>query len=519
MRRAGKIEDSSGSSYAFWPMVFVAKHRILNVTRPEETPMMQISPSTTTALGDHAVVLGASMSGLLAARVLADSYRKVTIVERDVLPKEPVNRRGVPQGRHAHALLARGSQVLDDLFPGLLSEIVEAGAPITDGTDLSERYFSIGGHLFPSHGRPKDPTPLILPSRPLLEYLVRQRIRKLPNIVILEAHDVVNLTSTGQHDRVNGARVQAHNGGAEKVLAAQLVVDATGRGSRTPLFLDHLGYGRPTQTTIDVRLTYTSLPLRLAPGALTERVVIIGGGPAVPTGMALFRNENDTWTFTTFAMGGREVPVRFTEMLAFVQEFAPPHLMAALRNAEPLGLVAQHRIPSSQWRRYDKMQRFPTGLLVFGDAICSFNPIYGQGMTVAALQAQALRQCLQHGAAGLAERFFRAAAKPISVAWQLAAGGDLNLPHVKGPRPLSVRIANIYVDRLQRAAESDIEVAEPFLRVTGLMDPPSRLLHPKVLFRVASTGWRRHSHHRPPQMGPSTTIPTPAQYGHSSTHL
>lgn len=479
--------------------------------------MMQISPSTTTALGDHAVVLGASMSGLLAARVLADFYRTVTIVERDVLPNAPVTRRGVPQGRHAHALLARGSQVLDDIFPGLLSEIVDAGAPVSDGTDLSERYLSVGGHLFPRQGRPKDPTPLFLPSRPLLEYLIRQRIRNISNIAMLEAHDAVNLTSTAQHDRVTGARVRAHNGGAENVLAAQLVVDATGRGSRTPMFLQHLGYSRPTQNNIDVRLTYTSLPLRLPPRALKERIVMIGGGPAVPTGMALFSNENDTWMFTTFAMAGREGPLRLTEMLAFVQEFTPPHMMAALRGAEPLGPVAHHRIPSSQWRRYDKMQRFPHGLLVFGDAICSFNPIYGQGMTVAALQAQALRHCLQHGAAGLAQRFSRAAAKPISVAWQLAAGGDLNLPHVKGPRPLSVRIANTYVDRLQRAAESDIEVAEQFLRVTGLVDPPSRLLHPKVFFRVASTSWLRHSDHRPPQMGPSTTTPTPAQCGHSCT--
>src|SRR5262249_52270933 len=148
----------------------------------------------------------------------------------------------------------------------------------------------------------------------------------------------------------------------------------------------------------------------------------------------------------------------------------------ALREAEPLEEVARHRTPSSQWRRYDKMQRFPAGLLVFGDAVCSFNPVYGQGMTVAALQAQCLRQCLGQGTGVLAQRFFSAGAKPIKVAWQLSAGGDLNLPGVDGPRPLSVRVVNKYVERIQRTAEADAVVTEQFLRVTGLVDPPSRLL-------------------------------------------
>jgi 2-polyprenyl-6-methoxyphenol hydroxylase-like FAD-dependent oxidoreductase len=480
--------------------------------------MKQVGRLTTTSLGDHAVVLGASVGGLLAARVLADFYRTVTIVERDVLPNEPVNRRGVPQGRHVHALLQRGSQVLDELFPGLLSEVVAAGAPVVDGTDPSEGYFSFSGHLFPRHGRPKDPMPLFLPSRPLLECLIRQRVRNISNISVVEAHDVVDLTTRHQQDRVTGVRVRAHNGGAENVLAAELVVDATGRGSRTPTFLDHLGYNRPAQDHIDVRLTYTSQLLRLPPRAFKERIVIISPAPTRPRGMALFAYENDTWLFTAIGLAGHEAPSELTEMLAFVQDFAPRHVMAALQAAQPLGQVARHRMPCSQWRRYDKMQRFPAGLLVFGDAICSFNPIYGQGMTVAALQAKALRQCLQYGTAGLARRFFRAAAKPISVAWRLAAGGDLNLPDIEGPRPLSVRIANRYADRLQRTAESDIVVAEQFLRVTGLVDPPSRLLHPKILFRVASMSWPRHSHHQPPQLGSTTTIPTPARFGHSCTH-
>jgi len=171
--------------------------------------------------------------------------------------------------------------------------------------------------------------------------------------------------------------------------------------------------------------------------------------------------------------------------------------MSALRQAEPLGEVARHRTPSSRWRRYDKMRRFPAGLLAFGDAICSFNPVYGQGMTVAALEAVALDRCLRRGQSNSAPRFFRAAAKPIGVAWQLAVGGDLALPEVEGPRPLSVRLANKYVDRVQTAAETNRAVAAQFLKVAGFSLPPASLFAPSVMFRVAAVNWQRRRAHAP----------------------
>ncbi len=186
-------------------------------------------------------------------------------------------------------------------------------------------------------------------------------------------------------------------------------------------------------------------------------------------------------------------------MLAFAEGLAPAHVLEAIRAAEPLTEVCRFRYPESRWRRYDKMRRFPAGLLVLGDAICSFNPIYGQGMTVAALQAQALRQCLYRGANDLARRYFRAAAKPIGVAWRFAVGGDLNLPEVEGPRPLSLRLTNRYVDRLQTAAESDIVVAEQFTKVIALIDPPTRLLHPKMMIRVATANPRRRQRDSQPE--------------------
>jgi 2-polyprenyl-6-methoxyphenol hydroxylase-like FAD-dependent oxidoreductase len=437
-------------------------------------------------LGEHAVVLGASMGGLLAARVLADFYGSVTVVERDVLPDDPANRRGVPQGRHGHALLGRGSQILAELFPGFLDELIAAGAPVLDYTDLSKGFFSFAGHQFVSSGAFRETPPLFIPSRPLVEGLVRRRLRETANITFLEGYDVVDLTSTTARDRITGARIRSRDGDSERVLTSDLVADATGRGARTPAFLDTLGYGRPTEDQVGVRVVYSSQLLRIPPDTLNELIVLVGAVPGRPTGMAFLGYENDTWMFTVFGMAGREPPSEPAEMLAFAEGLAPAHVLAAIRAAEPLTEVCRFRYPESRWRRYDKMRRFPAGLLVLGDAICSFNPIYGQGMTVAALEALALQRCLRRGEDGLARRYFRAAAKPIGVAWQFAVGGDLNLPEVEGPRPLSLRLTNRYVDRLQTAAESDIVVAEQFIKVVALIDPPTRLLHPNMMLRAAT---------------------------------
>lgn len=222
-------------------------------------------------------------------------------------------------------------------------------------------------------------------------------------------------------------------------------------------------------------------------------LALISPAPGRPTGMFLAGCEHDTWIFTVFGMTGMEPPLDLAGMLAFAQEFAPDHLLAAVRAGEPLGGPVRHRMPSSQWRRYDTLARYPDGLLVFGDALCSFNPIYGQGMTVAALEAVALRDCLRRGSAALPRRFFRAAAKPIGVAWQTGAASDLAFPEVQGRRTLAMRAANRLSDTLLAAAETDPEVMLRFLSVAGLVNHPLTLLHPALLARVAAARRRRRS--------------------------
>jgi 2-polyprenyl-6-methoxyphenol hydroxylase-like FAD-dependent oxidoreductase len=300
------------------------------------------------------------------------------------------------------------------------------------------------------------------------------------------------------------------------VLAADLVVDATGRGSRTPVFLQSLGYGRPREDELMVRLAYATQPLHIPVGAMAESLVAVFPEPGRPTTFAMVGYENDTWMLTVGSMHGHEPPSHFDEMVCFAEEFAPADALAAVRRASPTGDVVQHRVPSNRWRRYDKMRRMPDGLLVTGDAICSFNPIYGQGMTVAALDAIALRHCLRDGSDDLPRRFFRASAKKIGVAWQLAVGSDLALPEVAGARPLSMRITNFYVERILRAAETDPVVAERFLRVTGMVDSPTRLFDPSLVWHVMRANRRSAAAGRrtsPTTVGEPAGVVTDSTFG------
>jgi 2-polyprenyl-6-methoxyphenol hydroxylase-like FAD-dependent oxidoreductase len=441
--------------------------------------------------GGHALVLGASMGGLLAARVLADFYDRVTVVERDALPVNPLNRRGVPQGRQIHALAARGTQILDELFPGFVDELTAKGAEIWDDGDFSKMQFSVGGHQTPRSGRAANPPVIMFPSRPLLECTVRQRVKAIANVRFLECHDVVGLTATPARDRVTGARVVDRVTERGRPLLADLVVDATGRGSRTPVFLEELGYGRPAEDELTVQLAYASQVLRLEPGVIKEHMIARFPEPGRSKMFGLIRNENDAWMFAIGAMAGLQPPTDQAEMLLAAEALVPAGVLEALRAAEPLGAVVQHRVPSNRWRRYDKMRRMPEGLLVVGDAVASFNPIYGQGMTVAAIEATVLRDCLLRGNRRLSRRFFRSSARRIRVAWQTAVGSDLSLPEVQGPRPLAMRASNAFLERVLTAIEVDLVVAGQFMRVIGMVDAPARLLRPAILLRVMRAATRR----------------------------
>jgi 2-polyprenyl-6-methoxyphenol hydroxylase-like FAD-dependent oxidoreductase len=424
-------------------------------------------------LGEQAVVCGAGMGGLLAARVLSEFYGTVTVVERDKLPEAADQRRGVPQGRHFHVLWSRGADELARLFPGIHDDLIAAGAEVCDDGDLSRVSIRLAGHELSREGKFSDPSAvkLHLLSRPLLESHVRQRVSAIDNVEILDGHDFVDPIAPNPH-RVTGANIVDRDSGAKRELNADLLVDAMGRSARTPAFLDGLGYGRPVAERSMTNANYTSLLMRIPEGIVKERMTFVVPEPKKPTGGAFSVYEHDTWIFTLTRLADNEPPNDLTGMIRMATQFAPPALLRALKRGEPIGEISVFRYPGAIWRRYDQMDRFPAGFLVFGDAICSTNPIYGQGMTVAALEATALRDCLADGNGDLSRRFFAAAADHIGPMWASNQFNDLYMDSGDPDHAASNELLD-FREAVLSAAESSPALTEKLYRSMNLVDPPT----------------------------------------------
>lgn len=449
---------------------------------------------------DHAVVIGASMAGLLAARVLSEFFERVTVLDRDSLPATVALRRGVPQARHTHGLLARGCEILDELFPGLSADLIGKGA-LTGDLQAELRWYNDGRRLCPARC---GLTGLAV-SRPLLESHVRARVGAVAGIEILGCRQVIGLTATTGHRGVSGVRMlPAAGGGSAELMPADLVVDATGRGSRSPVWLEEFGYPRPAEESIRIRACYVTRHYRREPQQCGGAFGVLVGPlpPKLPRAGVALAQEGDRWIVSLIGLVGDEPPLDADGFAAFAATLPVPDIAELLRDAEPLDELVRARFPASIRRRYERLRAFPEGYLVVGDAISCFNPAYGQGMTIAAAEALVLRDCLRRGRAHLAPRFFRRAARLIDIPWSMAVGSDLRFPEVDGARPLRLRVANRYLTRLHVAAERDPVIGRAFLRVVNLVARPERLLAPDIVLRVLLANLRRSATPSPPPARP-----------------
>ena len=423
---------------------------------------------------NHAVVIGGSVAGLLAACAVSNYFDRVTVLEREILPPPGQGRRAIPQGRHVHALLPGGLGAIEQLLPGFQAELIAGGAVRCDS--MQEIRFVFSGHQIT---RDAASATNVLASRPYIEGHIRRRVLGLPNVRLIDGVAVQGLVSR-DGESVTAVRV------ADEILACDLAVVATGRAGQLPAWLEALGFAAPTEEELVVNITYASRRFSIPDGNLgRDKLILISAEPGRPRGMGLFAQEDGNWLLTLVGYGREHrPPTDQAGYLRFLASVAPADVLAGVVAGQPLDDVVTHAFPASRRRRYERLSRFPRGLVALGDAMSSFNPVYGQGMSVAALQALALRQTLATGGHRVPQRYFKAARRIVDIAWDLAIGSDLSLPEVEGRRSISTRLSNVWSERILEAAEHDAYVAEVFGKVTDLLAPPTVLMHPRFAWRV-----------------------------------
>jgi 2-polyprenyl-6-methoxyphenol hydroxylase-like FAD-dependent oxidoreductase len=437
-------------------------------------------------LTGRAIVIGASMAGLIAAKVLSRRFNKVTIVDRDSLPTSVEPRPGVPQGRHGHGLLASGSAALERLFPGLERELVAAGAVPGDVIG-NVRWFQQGCYKAKFESGLRG----ILLSRPLLEGTLRRMVEALPNVTIESHTHVTELLTDDENRAITGVCTRRGNSSAI-LTGAALVVDASGRSSRTPEWLEQLGYQPPTESRVEVNLGYTTRLFRRKDDDLNgDRGAIIAPDPTVGRRVGfMLAQENGRWIVTLAGWLGDHAPTDARDFEEFARTLARPDIYEVITRAEPLSDAVAYAFPSNLRRHYERLTRLPERFVVIGDAVCSFNPFYGQGMSVAALEGLLLDRYLDGGLANLAPRFYREARRIIDTPWMIAAGSDFAFPGVTGTKPTGTDATNWYLQHVHRVASTDRVVCRAFFDVANLLKPATTLFSLGVVTRVVSGSLR-----------------------------
>lgn len=436
----------------------------------------------------QAIVIGASMGGLLAARVLSEQFEKVTVLERDTLSSQAENRKGVPQGRHAHGLLAAGAHALSALFPGFIHDLIAGGA-LPGDPSLEMGWYQFGGYK----ARAASGIEGVFLSRPLIESTVRNRVKALKNVCVIDACEVEGLEH--QPNRVTGVRIKHKASDGQETLRADLVIDASGRGSQSPKWLAHMGFEPAPESLVKINVSYTSRVYhrKASDAGGLKGLVIAGQPPKEKTGGVALAMEDDRWIVTLIGTLGEVAPATEEGFLEFARRLPASEIFEIVKHAEPLSDFVSYKYPSNQRRHYEQLAHFPEGYLVFGDAMCSFNPIFGQGMSVAALEALALQKSLteRQTLAGLHQRFFKRAAKVVDIPWTIAVGEDLRYPEVEAKRSPVVNLINWYVGKVHQAAQHDAKVANAFHQVSNLLKPPPSLFDPGIVSRVIRAHSRR----------------------------
>ncbi len=433
----------------------------------------------------RAIVIGGSVAGLLAARVLADHFDNVTIIERDVYPEKAEFRNGVPQSRHLHILLAKGREILAEFFPTFEEDFSELGVPSLDvGRDFAFR--SAGGW-----GKRVETGIITNPvSRVTIDWYVRQQLLKRNNITLVPQTEVQSLVV--EADVVVGLNVESRADHTTQTLTADLVVDASGRSSDAPEWLAEAGYPTPPQTIVNSFLGYATRWYKIPEGWDADwRLILISANKETGNyrAGAIQEVEGGQWVVTLAGINKVYPPTEAEGFLEFARQMPDDAIYRVIKDAEPTSPIYGYRRTENIWNHYEKLDRHPEHFIVIGDAYCGFNPVYGQGMTVAAMEAQKLNEVLRRRGPqqlqGLPAEFYPLLAGIIQDPWLLATGEDLRYPDTEGDRPGGLtRIIQKYVDRVLISSAMDADVARAFIQVNNLIASPTILFQPSIMLKV-----------------------------------
>lgn len=431
----------------------------------------------------QAIVMGASLGGLMTARVLSQHFKKVTIIEKDIVHHEPESRKGQPQTRHLHGLLPAGFNIISQYFPDIKVALEDNGACLMDFAETMV-WNTYGGY----RKRFNMQLNAVLMSRPLLEHLVRERVLALPNVELFDNTAVKNLIATPDNQRIKGIMIEKKGSEQATLLNADLVIDVTGRASRSGQWLTDLGYEAPSVSEVKVNVGYATRIFKRNPDhSLSKSWMLYTPQAPIETRFGgMFPIEDNRWIISVGGWHGDSAPLDEASFMEYVKSLPMPELYDTISQCEPLSDIMPYKFQSSLRRHYEKLKRFPLGYLVLGDAVSSFNPTYGQGMTSACMQAVELDKVLSDNVPEekLATIFFKKVAKVIDIPWGLAVGEDFRFPSTEGTKPPAIDFINKYVARVHRATLKDEVVCAAFLKVMSLLKPPTSLFHPSIVWRV-----------------------------------
>lgn len=440
-----------------------------------------------------AIIAGGSIAGLSSAKVLSAVFDHVLVLEPDYIGSGIAARKGTPQANHVHGLLKGGGDALTEIFPGLPEHLEQAGA-VPCNFSKEVRWY-INEKWMP---RFEGSLTIYFQTRPLLENCIREEVKALPNVELIHQCRVEDFLLDEARRRVTAVDVRYENGDRE-TISGDFFVDAMGRGSFFPRWLKREGFGEVPQDRIKVNLGYASCLLELPDETRDwKSVLIYPKGPSEIRGSTLVRVENGKWLLTLAGYHNEHPPADIEGFLAFAKSLPQPDIYDAVKNAKIISDIRLHRFPHGQWRHYDELPAFPLGILPVGDTNTSLNPLFGQGMSVAALSVRALAQEIEgtntdnlESMAYLKNSYFKELRRIFATPWDLALGQDFRYPETIGKKPFGLKLKNSLKSIIM--GSSSIEIIEKFYQIVHLVEKERALYNPKWAWKYLSTVIRRIS--------------------------